>query len=1127
MPSRPIWLRTYCGGIMPEFRFDNTLQKIITIQQSGARSIRLEDDLFQDELAQGYVLTAQGLNVLERIFKGIKNKGARAWTLTGPYGSGKSFFGLFLSSALDGFSAAQTARQKLAGARPDLAEEILLWTGKTHGLLTIPVTGARASLQDCLVRGIEKAFQRLNKSLATPLLQELEKARQADSRKFLDWVRHFVRQVSSPEGGYTGVLIIFDELGKALEHAAAHPHEADVYLLQELAEFASRSGETPFVFIGILHQAFEQYASHLDHATQREWAKVQGRFEDIPFLEPPAQQMRLLARTIQAHEIPIQAQKQISTAIERALEADWRPTMMPVDEFRTLSVMVYPLHPSTFSALPFFFRRLGQNERSIFTYLTSHEPYGFQEFLSNNAPGAFIRLPNLFDYLAANYEGRIYASGRARPLIEALERLENTPNLSSIEQDLLKTISLLNWLGEVSHLLATEARILSALTESSEEESILRAGLETLKRRSLIAYRGFNQTYVVWQGSDVDIEERLQAAYAAQSGGFSMADVLQAYLPPRPLIAHRHSYQTGTLRFFDVRYVDSLNREKVSLLPTRDASGVILLCLPATLTEVERFSNWAQTPDLARQTNLVIGVAGRAIRLRELVQELRGLHWIKENTPELSGDRVAARELRTRIAMMETLIRNELDEALNLRQISALSECQWFYRGNVVSERTRRGLSALLSDICDSLYPAAPQIRNELLNRRELTSQGAAARRNLIEGILTHAEQPLLGIQGFPPERSMYESLLRVHGMHRLDGESWKLFPPEGNLLPVWDAIYDFVFSPPAEPRPLTDLYSRLNNPPFGLTQGVIPVLLAVFYKVFENEMTLYKDGTLLVTPEIADWEVLLRRPELFSLAGCRVTGMHGAIVERMARGLRVPPFVMPVARALITRLKALPEHTWRTQRLSTRALALRRAVDLARSPERFLFQEIPEALEMPAFMGNDFNPAVFQDFFERLNQTLEELSSATPRLLEWARDTWLTACGFPVGEAGWDAFRLQAQTLVARVTHPQLIPLIKRAAETPNPHAALESVLAQIANRPPRSWTDADSERFAAQSQYLGNLLQRELREEPLDTPIDPELHQRSEQLAAELEQHLHRLTDDPLTAQQALKILLRKLRS
>lgn len=63
---------------------------------------------------------------------------------------------------------------------------------------------------------------------------------------------------------------------------------------QELAEFANRSGKNPFVMIGILHQSFDRYAAVLDQTTQKEWAKVQGRFEDIAFQEPPTQQTRLL-----------------------------------------------------------------------------------------------------------------------------------------------------------------------------------------------------------------------------------------------------------------------------------------------------------------------------------------------------------------------------------------------------------------------------------------------------------------------------------------------------------------------------------------------------------------------------------------------------------------------------------------------------------------------------------------------------------------------------------------------------------------------------------------------------------------------------------------------------------------
>lgn len=1099
---------------MPE----SVLSDLIRVRSSRLRAVRLEDDLFNNNLLGGYTLTAQALSALERIIEGISNH-SKAWTLTGPYGSGKSFFGLFLAHLLDQHSREHATAWNILSSTSPLVAELLQKTLEVKGgFLTVAVTGSRASLQECLARGFLQVLEAEN--YPNELRQSLKSAWQSDSRTFLNWVKTFVSQTTQLREKNSGVLILFDEMGKALEHAASHPQENDVYLLQELAEFASHNNSHSFVFIGILHQSFEGYAALLDRATQREWAKVQGRFEDIPYQEPPLQQMRLLADAFEDPSITLPALHPAYT--------DWCPPSMTIEEFERLCRKVYPLHPSVFVALPYVFRRLAQNERSIFAYLSSQEPFGFQEFLSTHVLGDTLGLPNLFDYLAANYQATIYSSGRARPLTEVLERLENTPSLRPIEQDLLKTIGLLNWLGEISPLQAKENLIISALAPVYLE-SELHTTLKVLQQKSFITYRRFNQTYAVWQGSDVDIEERLQVARSAIETTLSVAEVLQSYLSPRPLLARRHSYQTGTQRFFDVRYVDSHTKDTISLDASHNTSGLVLLCLPNTLTEVVEFDQWARSEEISRRVNLVVGVASRAIRLRELAQELRGLYWVRENTPELRDDPVARKEWRTRLAFLERAIRSEIDEAFNLHRGSALAGCQWYYQGIEVSSKVRRGLSALLSDICDALYPHSPRLWNELLNRRELTSQGAGARRTLIEGILTRADKPLLGIEKFPPERSMYETLLNRGGLHRQLDDTWQIVPPSKDdllhLSPIWEAMSHFIFGGLPEPRPLVDLYDVLFSPPYGVTPGLAPVLLALFYKVHENEITLYKEGTLLVDPNMADWEVLLRRPELFSIAGCRVTGLRAAILERMAKGLRVQPYVMPVVRSLIGRLKALPEHAQRTRKLPDSALNLRLAAEKARSPERFLFVEVPQALGVPPFEEEEFNPQRFEMFFERLNLALEALASATPRLLVWARDVWLSACGLSGGEEGWETFRAECQKMAVRVTHPQLIPLVKRAAEAPDSRTALESVLAFVASRPPRTWTDTDAERFEAQAAYLGDLWRAEAGM-AVSPSLPPELHERSQRIANEIEAYLLTLETDKKVLQTALQILLARLR-
>src|SRR5690606_32838628 len=121
----------------------------------------------------------------------------------------------------------------------------------------------------------------------------------------------------------------------------------------------NRSADTPLVVIGILHQAFERYATFLDSVTQQEWAKIQGRFEDIPFQEPPTQQLHLLARTLTHEDGLLKGIEPVLKAqLQHTLAAGWCPSMMAEDTFKELALRAYPLHPTAFVALPLIFRRL-------------------------------------------------------------------------------------------------------------------------------------------------------------------------------------------------------------------------------------------------------------------------------------------------------------------------------------------------------------------------------------------------------------------------------------------------------------------------------------------------------------------------------------------------------------------------------------------------------------------------------------------------------------------------------------------------------------------------------------------------------------------------------------------------
>ena len=1115
---------------------DTHIADVVRVRSRAVRSINVERDLGWAALAEGYVLTAQARGALARILDGTNEAAhTRAWTLTGPYGSGKSYFGLFamdlVCAVLPGH---EESLQLLTRVDPLLADRLVrfIQPATPRGLLPVPITGYRAPLQDVLRHGLDQALAGLGKDSEIAELLSTGWPNDANSRSIVGWLQQALRVVAKPQRGYSGILLILDEMGKTLEYTAAHADVTDVYLLQELAEFANRSGDTPFMFLGMLHQGFERYAGSLDITSQREWAKVQGRFEDVAYQEPPNQQMWLLANALEYTNPNILEEAAAALPEDEAGEAahtGWCPPLMGDDEFKELCSRAYPLHPTTLVALPFLFRRLAQNERSIFAYLTALEPFGFQESIQQRPVSARIRLADLFDYLVANFQGRLYASLRARPLTEALERLQNAANLSPLAVDLLKTIGLVNWLAEISPLQATNVGLRFAVRAPGRSDTEIEEALQILQTRSLIVFRRFNQTYSIWQGSDVDVEGRLREAQQRVAGSFSLAQAVQQLLPAQPLVARRHSYLTGTLRYFDVRYVDIQTRDQAALTPNEGASGLVVLCVAASHAEAESFVRWTQSPLLVSRQDLVVCVIGRTARLHELLNDLRCLHWVQDHTAELRDDPVARRELGMRINLVETFVRNELDRTLSPGRLTEAEGSRWFYCGQPVS--AERGIPHLLSGICDGAYHGTPRLWNELINRRMLSSQGAAARRNLIEGMLIHADEAELGITGYPPERSMYESILHQSGLHTPVGPAfWKFTDPPADdplgLAPAWNAIAGFIFAAPPEPRSVEQLFGLLGAVPYGLTAGVAPVVLCAFLIVHRDETTLYQEGSLLPEPGIADWEVLLRRPELFAVAGCRVVGPRAAVVERLARGFRTSPASMPVVRELVRRLRALPEHAWRTQHLSARALAVRRAVESARSPERLLFHELPAAVELPPFPDDALVKAQLELFFDRLNSTLQELANVTPQLMARARDALLEASGLPAGEESWMRYIVLAREMAPTVTQANLALLLRRVGDSADPRAALDSGLAFVSDRPARGWSDADAERFMRQAAVLGKLF----RGERSGTRPAPELsdtqRERSQQIARALRAYLRdHFQDDRTTLAVALETVAQEL--
>jgi hypothetical protein len=404
-------------------------------------------------------------------------------------------------------------------------------------------------------------------------------------------------------GRAQGLFLIIDELGKFLEFAARDPEQGGVFALQELAE--ATTGGPGLCLVTILHQAFERYAADLAATAREEWAKIQGRFEDIAFQEPPEQLIDLLSHAIGHVQHPItkcleaHARELAETAVDLGLS----PRGLTKQQFVHAMVRCAPIHPLAVLGLVRLCRKFEQHQRSLFSFLVSHEPHGFSEFLQQTVDGdrlPWYRLDTLYDYVAAALGNGLSLGESATRWAEVQGALDCAVALPDAEKRIIKTVGLLSAVGAHGEFRPSPG----LLDFAGEEPKAVRQGIDALVKRSIMVYRRHSQSFGLWQGSDIDLEARLTEARRRASADPSLARKLRDLWTPAPLVAKRHSFLTGTLRYFIVRFAD-VETFSQALQPARDADGLLLYCLPGSREEHDELKRLAESTARERINVLV------------------------------------------------------------------------------------------------------------------------------------------------------------------------------------------------------------------------------------------------------------------------------------------------------------------------------------------------------------------------------------------------------------------------------------------------------------------------------------------------------------------------------------------
>ena len=709
----------------------------IAIGRRYVRAVDIGRDLEDPRALEGYVLTPSVRDGLRRVLGGLDlGSSQRAFRVTGPYGAGKSSFGLLLARLF------QEGSQ--GGPATNLTRE-LLGGQQVPGYRPIVMAGRRASLtEDLAVATHQIAREEFGEDdeLTVSAAEELDRQRAPsgrDVKPVLDRLAHYSRRLYAESG--RGLLLLIDEMGRYVEFAASNPDREDPSVFQQLAERAAGARNNGLAVVGFLHHRFGDYVATLGDWLEGEWRRSSERYEEITFQESHEQLLYLLSKALVAqvaHSGPVRAaaRSHYRDAGKRGLFT------LGSDHLVAIGERLYPFHPGALASIWSCSRRFGQNERSVFTFLQSSEPFGYREFAHRTAYNGqnWYRIDDVYDHLASQGALRFRTKDREKRWEMGQDALLMCGDLSDEALRVLKAVSLIAVLEPVPGVSA-KADTLGWLLDL--DIGGVRKALTELAKRGVIHRRESQADWSLWSHSSVDLDHWVDKARAAVPEMRRLDEELSRVTALRPMVAQRHYHRTGTLRSFAVQ----IGEETGEISSGTDGLVVVRPTYPDE--EPAQVSQEAARMSKRLGSLAVVRIQPIAPGHLAIARDLACWRWVRASCGELRIDDFARAEVERRIRDLENELRGRL---LPFGQANVDGpSMEWLHEGAAVPIESRAGLNRFLSDVCDRVFDKAPILRNELINRDKLSTAVAAARMRLLGLMLNREEKKFLdlALQGF------------------------------------------------------------------------------------------------------------------------------------------------------------------------------------------------------------------------------------------------------------------------------------------------------------------------------------------------------------------------------------------
>lgn len=827
-------------------------ENYITINKKFKSSVNLSFDLNNEEKIEQYIPTTDLCDVIKKYVKTVlKDSNFRSTTLSGPYGKGKSYLLLMilyllskrenrilfdsvcskirlideelyellqeldnekiyllpviinnnlfsdmnknfifaLSNSLEQFSFIDIVPNTSYQEALDIISKWELSKNSGFDLVKFCVEKKKCNLAD-LKDGLKKydsdSFE-VFKDLYHCISQGLDFfAMKSDN--IVNVYSEVARKIQEKDKNCKGIFIVFDEFGSFLNNQT-NEFSLKLNVIQSFAEMCNESDlEHQLHFCCITHKDILLYKK--DKAYNDAFDTIAGRFEAVRFDRSLDENYQILCSALYKHpQYKLEVVNKLINKYSKTFDLIKDSGIFSEKQFKYVVENGLPLNPIALYSLIQISEKVAQNERTLFTFIADNDVDGFRYFITNFSD-KMVNVDIVYNY----FSPLLKENDEYRMIYYKVETLKNI-TLKETDYSIFKAIAIIKIINDPIKFNCNIDNLAMSLA-LSEEDCLIRIN-ELIEKKVL--KRNLNDGSIDFAVvADDSINKLVSDTAELKFSNIDLGKVFSEFDKNKYEISHEYNFKNQMVRYYKTIYLEAskliafnnLNFLVEEELKKEFFDGLIInLINDIKITKkqiIDIFKN--------NNPNIIVRYVKNDISKEVIVKmkEVLAAKYICNDKKNLSDNAV-----KTLPLLIEDMT-NEINQYLRdiYSNASILNKVDY---GNL-------NLSQIIYNTFTSYYCNTLKFNNEQVNKNDVQAVTIKSRNAVMDAIL---QQKDVDFGKTSQEATIYNSFLncKSKGITKL--------------------IENKICESNGEKIPFSKIIDVLKNAPYGLRNGIIPLLVS------------------------------------------------------------------------------------------------------------------------------------------------------------------------------------------------------------------------------------------------------------------------------------------------------------